>query len=363
MRAPAPGARELCAGGAIVLVAYAVAPWRAAPSARERPGTQRARWPRRATVCGGSSAACFPPRAWARACRRARCFCSPLRARHGLAPPASVGDARPRGPLVAKGAPAETRGAPRAATRARARAARPPRGARGFVPGRLEARRRRRFPGRRARRGRRRARPPVPRAAARRPRGASLRAAVPGFFSGAGSSASSSPSSSPAPRAPAPPAAVIEEEETAATTRRRGARGSRCWPSRARLEAALADGAFWKIFVLAALPNPFFDLCGPVRLARRVAGHVFRRVLRGQGARPDAARARCRRARRAQRGARPRRRGLAAPRAAFWPCRRSCSRARQRARADGAAARHSRTPGGLRRVLLGEDALRSNGLL
>ena len=28
--------------------------------------------------------------------------------------------------------------------------------------------------------------------------------------------------------------------------------------------SALADGAFWKIFVLAALPGPFFDLCGLV---------------------------------------------------------------------------------------------------
>ncbi|CAH0377091.1 unnamed protein product [Pelagomonas calceolata] len=125
-----------------------------------------------------------------------------------------------------------------------------------------------------------------------------LRAAVPGFFSGAGSAVGELVPfflARAARRAGADPFAVIEEEEAAADdgaparrprlpllAARTRARlcGNQIYGAfvrvdlhaidatpprwRDRLEAALADGAFWKIFVLAALPNPFFDLCGLV---------------------------------------------------------------------------------------------------
>ena len=97
-----------------------------------------------------------------------------------------------------------------------------------------------------------------------------LRAAVPGFFSGAGSAVGELVPfflARAARRAGADPFAVIEEEEAAADDEapaRRPRLPLLAARTRARLEAALADGAFWKIFVLAALPNPFFDLCGLV---------------------------------------------------------------------------------------------------
>ena len=97
-----------------------------------------------------------------------------------------------------------------------------------------------------------------------------LRAAVPGFFSGAGSAVGELVPfflARAAKRAGADPFAVIEEEEAAAADEapaRRPRLPLLAARTRARLEAALADGAFWKIFVLAALPNPFFDLCGLV---------------------------------------------------------------------------------------------------
>ena len=94
------------------------------------------------------------------------------------------------------------------------------------------------------------------------------RAALPGFWSGAGSAVGELVPfflARAAKRAGADPFAVIEDEEEPDDEPER-----RSWlpllaaKTRTRLEVALADGAFWKIFVLAALPNPFFDLCGLV---------------------------------------------------------------------------------------------------
>ena len=277
VRAPAPGARELCAGGAVVVVAYAVA-----LVARGAVGGARARRARIARV--GRGELLFVVVRLRRALHRGPGHghadgravpVPPLRApRHGLAPPrARVRDgARPRGPVARAG---RGRGNPRGRRRepGRERGAGGPRGARGFfVPGRLEARRRRRFPGRRARGEADAARDAASfRARSRDGRAAlALRAAVPGFFSGAGSAVGELVPfflARAARRAGADPFAVIEEEEAAADDEapaRRPRLPLLAARTRARLEAALADGAFWKIFVLAALPNPFFDLCGLV---------------------------------------------------------------------------------------------------
>ena len=80
-----------------------------------------------------------------------------------------------------------------------------------------------------------------------------LRAAVPGFFSGAGSAVGELVPfflARAAKRAGADPFAVIEEEEAAAADEapaRRPRLPLLAARTRARLEAAPADGAFWKL--------------------------------------------------------------------------------------------------------------------
>ena len=275
VRAPAPGARELCAGGAVLVVAYAVA-----LVARGAVGTQAARHTARALaaasyclwwfVCGVLSTAglgtgmqtgalfLFP-------------HCARLATDWRRLGPASATTRALADRWLAKGAPAEDAGRPDAspgASEAPAARAAPAssflgglrRGAGGVSLGA-------------ARGGEADAARDAAsfRARSRDGRAAlALRAAVPGFFSGAGSAVGELVPfflARAARRAGADPFAVIEEEEAAADDEapaRRPRLPLLAARTRARLEAALADGAFWKIFVLAALPNPFFDLCGLV---------------------------------------------------------------------------------------------------
>ena len=275
VRAPAPGARELCAGGAVLVVAYAVA-----LVARGAVGARAAGHAARALaaasyclwwfVCGVLSTAglgtgmqtgalfLFP-------------HCARLATDWRRLGPASATTRALADRWLAKGAPAEDAGRPDAspgASEAPAARAAPAssflgglrRGAGGVSLGAARggeadaARDAASF----------RARDPGGRAAL------ALRAAVPGFFSGAGSAVGELVPfflARAAKRAGADPFAVIEEEEAAADDEapaRRPRLPLLAARTRARLEAALADGAFWKIFVLAALPNPFFDLCGLV---------------------------------------------------------------------------------------------------
>ena len=278
VRAPAPGARELCAGGAVLVVAYAVA-----LVARGAVGARAAGHAARALaaasyclwwfVCGVLSTAglgtgmqtgalfLFP-------------HCARLATDWRRLGPASATTRALADRWLAKGAPAEDPGRPAGgdaspgASEAPAARAAPAssflgglrRGAGGVSLGAARggeasaARDAASF----------RARDPGGRAAL------ALRAAVPGFFSGAGSAVGELVPfflARAAKRAGADPFAVIEEEEAAAADEapaRRPRLPLLAARTRARLEAALADGAFWKIFVLAALPNPFFDLCGLV---------------------------------------------------------------------------------------------------
>ena len=278
VRAPAPGARELCAGGAVLVVAYAVA-----LVARGAVGARAAGHAARALaaasyclwwfVCGVLSTAglgtgmqtgalfLFP-------------HCARLATDWRRLGPASATTRALADRWLAKGAPAEDAGRPAGgdaspgASEAPAARAAPAssflgglrRGAGGVSLGAARggeadaARDAASF----------RARDPGGRAAL------ALRAAVPGFFSGAGSAVGELVPfflARAARRAGADPFAVIEEEEAAADDEapaRRPRLPLLAARTRARLEAALADGAFWKIFVLAALPNPFFDLCGLV---------------------------------------------------------------------------------------------------
>ena len=277
VRAPAPGARELCAGGAVVLVAYAVA-----LVARGAVGARAARHAARALaaasyclwwfVCGVLSTAGLGT-----GMQTGALFLFPHCARLAT-------DWRRLGPASARaraladrwlaGAPAEDAGRPAGgdaspgASEAPAARAAPAssflgglrRGAGGVSLGA-------------ARGGEADAARDAAsfRARSRDGRAAlALRAAVPGFFSGAGSAVGELVPfflARAARRAGADPFAVIEEEEAAADDEapaRRPRLPLLAARTRARLEAALADGAFWKIFVLAALPNPFFDLCGLV---------------------------------------------------------------------------------------------------
>ena len=275
VRAPAPGARELCAGGAVLVVAYAVA-----LVARGAVGTQAARHTARALaaasyclwwfVCGVLSTAglgtgmqtgalfLFP-------------HCARLATDWRRLGPASATTRALADRWLAKGAPAEDAGRPDAS------------------PGASEAPAARAAPASSFLGGLRRGAGGVSLGAARGGEAAAardaasfrarsrdgraalaLRAAVPGFFSGAGSAVGELVPfflARAARRAGADPFAVIEEEEAAADDEapaRRPRLPLLAARTRARLEAALADGAFWKIFVLAALPNPFFDLCGLV---------------------------------------------------------------------------------------------------
>ena len=279
VRAPAPGARELCAGGAVLVVAYAVA-----LVARGAVGARAAGHAARALaaasyclwwfVCGVLSTAglgtgmqtgalfLFP-------------HCARLATDWRNLGPASATTRALADRWLAKGAPAKDAGRPAGgdagpgASEAPAARAAPAassflgglrRGAGGVSLGAARggeaaaARDAASF----------RARDPGGRAAL------ALRAAVPGFFSGAGSAVGELVPfflARAARRAGADPFAVIEEEEAAADDEapaRRPRLPLLAARTRARLEAALADGAFWKIFVLAALPNPFFDLCGLV---------------------------------------------------------------------------------------------------
>ena len=278
VRAPAPGARELCAGGAVLVVAYAVA-----LVARGAVGARAAGHAARALaaasyclwwfVCGVLSTAglgtgmqtgalfLFP-------------HCARLATDWRNLGPASATTRALADRWLAKGAPAEDAGRPAGgdaspgASEAPAARAAPAssflgglrRGAGGVSLGAARggeadaARDAASF----------RARDPGGRAAL------ALRAAVPGFFSGAGSAVGELVPfflARAARRAGADPFAVIEEEEAAADDEapaRRPRLPLLAARTRARLEAALADGTFWKIFVLAALPNPFFDLCGLV---------------------------------------------------------------------------------------------------
>ena len=275
VRAPAPGARELCAGGAVVLVAYAVA-----LVARGAVGARAAGHAARALaaasyclwwfVCGVLSTAglgtgmqtgalfLFP-------------HCARLATDWRRLGPASARARALADRWLAKGAPAEDAGRPDAS------------------PGASEAPAARAAPASSFLGGLRRGAGGVSLGAARGGEAAAardaasfrarsrdgraalaLRAAVPGFFSGAGSAVGELVPfflARAARRAGADPFAVIEEEEAAADDEapaRRPRLPLLAARTRARLEAALADGAFWKIFVLAALPNPFFDLCGLV---------------------------------------------------------------------------------------------------
>ena len=275
VRAPAPGARELCAGGAFVLVAYAVA-----LVARGAVGARAAGHAARALaaasyclwwfVCGVLSTAglgtgmqtgalfLFPHCArlatdWRRlgpASATTRALADRWLAPAEDAERPAGGDASPG----ASEAPA-ARAAPASSFLGGLR-----RGAGGVSLGA-------------ARGGEADAARDAAsfRARSRDGRAAlALRAAVPGFFSGAGSAVGELVPfflARAARRAGADPFAVIEEEEAAADDEapaRRPRLPLLAARTRARLEAALADGAFWKIFVLAALPNPFFDLCGLV---------------------------------------------------------------------------------------------------
>ena len=275
VRAPAPGARELCAGGAVLVVAYAVA-----LVARGAVGARAAGHAARALaaasyglwwfVCGVLSTAglgtgmqtgalfLFP-------------HCARLATDWRNLGPASARARALADRWLAKGAPAEDAGRPDAS------------------PGASEAPAARAAPASSFLGGLRRGAGGVSLGAARGGEAAAardaasfrarsrdgraalaLRAAVPGFFSGAGSAVGELVPfflARAAKRAGADPFAVIEEEEAAADDEapaRRPRLPLLAARTRARLEAALADGAFWKIFVLAALPNPFFDLCGLV---------------------------------------------------------------------------------------------------
>ena len=275
VRAPAPGARELCAGGAVLVVAYAVA-----LVARGAVGARAAGHAARALaaasyclwwfVCGVLSTAglgtgmqtgalfLFP-------------HCARLATDWRRLGPASATTRALADRWLAKGAPAEDAGRPDAS------------------PGASEAPAARAAPASSFLGGLRRGAGGVSLGAARGGEAAAardaasfrarsrdgraalaLRAAVPGFFSGAGSAVGELVPfflARAARRAGADPFAVIEEEEAAADDEapaRRPRLPLLAARTRARLEAALADGAFWKIFVLAALPNPFFDLCGLV---------------------------------------------------------------------------------------------------
>ena len=276
VRAPAPGARELCAGGAVLVVAYAVA-----LVARGAVGARAAGHAARALaaasyclwwfVCGVLSTAglgtgmqtgalfLFP-------------HCARLATDWRRLGPASATTRALADRWLAK-APAEEipAGSDASTGASEAPAARAAPAAASFLGGlrrgaggvSLGAAR-----GGEAAAARDaasfRARPRDGRAAL------ALRAAVPGFFSGAGSAVGELVPfflARAAKRAGADPFAVIEEEEAAADDEapaRRPRLPLLAARTRARLEAALADGAFWKIFVLAALPNPFFDLCGLV---------------------------------------------------------------------------------------------------
>ena len=279
VRAPAPGARELCAGGAVLVVAYAVA-----LVARGAVGARAAGHAARALaaasyglwwfVCGVLSTAglgtgmqtgalfLFP-------------HCARLATDWRRLGPASATTRALADRWLAKGAPAEDAGRPAGGDASpgasEAPAARAAPAASSFLGGlrrgaggvSLGA----------ARGGEADAARDAAsfRARSRDGRAAlALRAAVPGFFSGAGSAVGELVPfflARAARRAGADPFAVIEEEEAAADDEapaRRPRLPLLAARTRARLEAALADGAFWKIFVLAALPNPFFDLCGLV---------------------------------------------------------------------------------------------------